>query len=579
MTTTGWLTQQYQAGQDDTTRHLCAAAHLDSAYADAAIKEFVVEPTRPIPPSPGFRPASVLVEAIASRARRKLRDSVLAVLMALYVWMAWQSWLLYAWIALAVLLALPALIRRPAGAAVSTVRVVVVVAVLAAAGFALFGFFSGDVQGMFGSLPSDSYSGYDGYGYSGPAASGEGSVWAAISLVPLALMLGVVIADRLIVWQLLTARFGYGTRRLPPSDPFDRRRRILGISPPRFLRHLDRYRLEGPPPAGSAPLIVHRGYNPFVGAGPHRESWSMVLPLEKLAKDTKPDGSPFDELTTASLYEKVRSAMAVLQQSTALSPDRRLRDLKITEAVYASSAELIDHLNEPSSLAYLSHLDTPPAGQLPPDEVGALRRQPREWSRYYLCFQVETWDRDLVLSSFLHAAVDQSTLYLEWTPCVLPPIRDAYRGVDKLTPGIARPVGQALLRWLKLPATVIGRTGHTLALIRPLRRENGVVNPDAYGCLRTLREMAAAPEVDNYFQLVDVERYEKIMHSRLLPAISEVLRDCGYSPARFEKQADELTNGGIYIAGDNYGTFNVGGTVQGSMSGATVGTTTGAAAK
>ena len=105
--TTTWTGQQQWIIQDDTTRYLCAATHLDSAYADEAIREFLVEPTRPIPSSPGFHPASVLVEAIAARTRRKVRDGLLAAMMLMFVWAAWDTWLLYGWLLLAARVALP----------------------------------------------------------------------------------------------------------------------------------------------------------------------------------------------------------------------------------------------------------------------------------------------------------------------------------------------------------------------------------------------------------------------------------------------------------------------------------------
>ncbi|WP_236796510.1 hypothetical protein [Amycolatopsis sp. GM8] len=544
--------------QDDTTRYLCAATHLDYRYADAAIREFVVEPTRPIPPSPGFQPVSVLVEAIASRARRKYRDGALAVLLGLFIWLAWGTWLLYGWLIVGVAAAVPSMLgkgsrARKAGAAIAVAAGLVLIIALV----------SGGLQDMLDSGSSSRYYADDYYPYETPV-----ELWP-ISLIPLALIGVLLIGDRLFVWNLLRTRFGYGTRNLPPADPFEAQQQMLSMSPPRFVRHLDRYRAAIPWPDGGAPLIVHRGYNPFVGAGLHREPWSMALPLEKLSKDTKPDGSPFDELTTVSLYDKVREAMSALQASTALSPDQRLRDLKIIDAVYASSSELIDHLEDPAAGLYLSDVDFPPNPALPPAEVAELRRQPREWARYYLCFQVETWDRDLVMSSYLHAAVDETTLYLEWTPTVLPPIHPGYRAVDRMTSNLAVPLGQALLRWVKLPASILGRTVHTLGLIHPLRRERGVINPDAYGSLRTLREMAAASDVPSYFQLVDVERYEKIMHSRLIPAISRILRDSGYSPATFERQAAMVVNNDVTIE-RNFGAFNVGGKVFGDLGGATV---------
>ena len=46
--------------RDDTTRYLCAAAHLDSNYANRAIREFLNEETRAVPPSPGVDSATVM---------------------------------------------------------------------------------------------------------------------------------------------------------------------------------------------------------------------------------------------------------------------------------------------------------------------------------------------------------------------------------------------------------------------------------------------------------------------------------------------------------------------------------------
>src|SRR5262249_19031972 len=68
---------------DDTTRYLCAAAQLSSDFSNAAISEYLVEPTRPVPPSPGFDVAVVLNEAVAARARRIVRDTVLLIVAVL----------------------------------------------------------------------------------------------------------------------------------------------------------------------------------------------------------------------------------------------------------------------------------------------------------------------------------------------------------------------------------------------------------------------------------------------------------------------------------------------------------------
>jgi hypothetical protein len=55
----------------------------------------------------------------------------------------------------------------------------------------------------------------------------------------------------------------------------------------------------------------------------------------------------------------------------------------------------------------------------------------------------------------------------------------------------------------------------------------------------------------DYFQLVDIERYEKIIESRLLPAIGGLLGDAGFSTAKFDEQAAVVINNDITIGGDN----------------------------
>src|SRR5262249_34906563 len=72
-----------RSARDDTTRYLCAAAQLSSDFSNAAISEYLVEPTRPVPPSPGFDVAVVLNEAVAARARRIVRDTVLLIVAVL----------------------------------------------------------------------------------------------------------------------------------------------------------------------------------------------------------------------------------------------------------------------------------------------------------------------------------------------------------------------------------------------------------------------------------------------------------------------------------------------------------------
>ncbi|MBE1494183.1 hypothetical protein H4696_001283 [Amycolatopsis lexingtonensis] len=521
---------------DDTTRYLCAASYLDPGYGTRAIKEFLVEPTRPVPASPGIDAGRVLTEAVRARARRKNYDAILVLLMAVVASLSWDNVLLYAWIVVSVLL----VAARAGKTAYATQRTfnpktLVVIGFSIVAVWLLLTY--SDV--LFDDRSRDAVRYEDYYDES----SGGDTARLVVGIVLAVVVLVVVTIERWSLWNLLTSRF----RRLAPPSPDTGR--LTGAFTEDFRAQLARYRREdefaGTP---GAPLVVYRGYNPFVGAGFRRAAWSMAIPLERVE-----DGP---ELTTEALYDGIRTAIGNLRNSSKLSPDRRLAGLTVTEAVFTPAAELLDHLAEPEAAAYLPDIEHPPRTRLTEEHVEQLRTEPKEWARYYLCFQVETWDRELVLTTFLHVAVDDTTLYVEWTPFMLPPLKAEYRAVDKMRPDSLRPFGQGLLAWLEMPASLPGRIVNLASWIRQPGREPGVLDPDRYGTSSTLRELGSVNLFTDYFQLVDIERYEKIIESRLLPAIGKLLGDAGFSTAKFDEQAAVVINNDITIEGDNRAPIN-----------------------
>jgi hypothetical protein len=52
-----------------------------------------------------------------------------------------------------------------------------------------------------------------------------------------------------------------------------------------------------------------------------------------------------------------------------------------------------------------------------------------------------------------------------------------------------------------------------------------------YGVAHSLRELAADTDVRNYFQLVDRDRYLKVLESRCRFALFEALDEAGYEVA------------------------------------------------
>ncbi|MDQ3406427.1 MAG: hypothetical protein M3548_24040 [Actinomycetota bacterium] len=541
--------------RDDTTRYLCAAAHLDADYANKAIKEFLVEPTRPVTPTPGVDVGTVLAESIAARTRRKLVDSALIVLAVALVIVAPMN-LLLAWVVLAVAVAIPRYLRRT-GKSVSSKRgpllivtVISVVAVIAV-------FFGDEISKMVDDLSDSAVAEqYDDY------ADTSFDVGGIMIIVFLGLALAALLADRVVVWRLLTRRFhrGAGSRRVP--SPGLESRQVFQFSPNRFLTQLRERYLgprtlsapeDDPGPGKPAPIVVHRGYNPFVGGGRLHRPWSIAIPLLK-----NPTVDKAIPLNTATLYAGIVDEATKLRSSTDLTPGGRLRTLAVDELIVVSAAELIDHLGDPVSTWFLAGTGTAPYDQLSPKRTVAVRDQPVEWARYYRCFRVETWDRDLVLAVYLHVAMDDSMLYIEWTPSVLGPIKEEFQGIDTESRSVWRPIRQAIADLAMLPASIPRRLGHTFTFLRPLRDDRGVIDSDKYGALHSLRELVADTNMHSYFQLADRDRYLKMLESRVVLAVSKLLTDAGYLTASFDAQAATIIQNNVHIGGSVTGTVVAG---------------------
>jgi hypothetical protein len=553
-------TPRPDAARDDTTRYLCAAAHLDKDFANEAIREFLVEDTRPVPPSAGVDAAAVLGEAVAARTRRKLRDTGSIVLLFGLLFVAPVE-LLAVWLLLAVTFSVPAMITalRKKGHQASTALYVVggvgLVALLVIMWPEIKNLLSG-TSGSFSTSPV--------YPYEPVSSRTEVIADIVLTVLGVAALLAVLLADRLVVWKHLNERFWPNRRTTALARTHDRA--VFQHSPDLFLTQLRRFvspraSIAASPPhessmpthAEPAQLLVYRDYVPFVGAGRPRDPWSIAVPLEKL-----PDAEPTTDLTTDTLYAGVRKEIESLRSAITLAPGRRLGHLGIGERVIVSADELIDHLDDPSAADFLQQAGVAPFTLLRPERVQSIQVEPVEWARYYQCYEVETWDRDLVMSVYVHVAVGTGALYVEWTPCVLRPIKKEYRDIDTMSRSLWRPLLKAVFDLLRLPATIPARFAHTFSFIRPARQRLGVVDPDSYGVAASLRELASAPRVDNYFQFADIDRYLKMMESRLTLAVSRMMRAAGYSPASFDAQAATVVNNNVTIGGSVGGDFVAG---------------------
>lgn len=531
--------------RDDTTRFLCGAAHRDEEFADSAIREYLVEATRSIPRSPGVNAGAVLREAVAARTRRKVRDGLLLVLAAVVLFAA-SGMLLAAWLLVVSIAALGAGARiglmRPRRASPHARGAVVLGSI--ASGIALFFVLYKFIEEF------DATSTYSRYRYEEYEQESSGA-GLAIAIIGIVLIFAVLLADRVITWLLVTKSFrraGFRTSR-GEEELWRNEWQLRRLGHTSYAEALALYPTDEddePDDPNKAQVIVYHGYRPFVGSGVMFEPWSMALPL-KPAED-KTD-APLPGFALPELYERITGELVKTGRSPSLSPGHRLRALKTGDRVVISSVELIDHIDDAEARIVLPNKDHSPETAVSLSVVDNLIARPMEWMRYFRSFQLETWDRDVVVSAYLSFGLDEEMLYVEWTPCILHPIHAHHRQIDMLAEQSMRPFIEAVADLLKFPATLPRRFATAVGWMNPIHQAEGTFVPERYGARSSLRELASKSAVDNYFQLTDVERYVKVLESRLLRTLGEFLESKGISVTEFMEQAMQVTSNNVHITG------------------------------
>jgi hypothetical protein len=533
------------AQRDDSTRYLCAAAHLDPRFADNAIREVLAEPLRAILPSPAIDTATVLREAVAARSRRLLRDWSLLVLLILFAISGLG--LAIAWLAFGLALSAAisiwvTVVRTPTDTVSDpppNTRSGTNVLRTVASG--------GNVKQQFGVLVA-TLAILVGLPLALPSLGG---VLGSTSFMPgpfsvllLLLALIVVVLDKFALSYLLTRSFRRGSFVATPTvDTWPGERWVRTVGQESRERQLKR--VAGADQTGN--LVAYRGYRPFIGAGDHLEPVTMPIPLDPKRPDEDAPPSELRPFTLAELYDHVTAGLMELRDWPSLAPSGRLAGLTESPQAVVPVAELLVNLADPASRSVLPSLDEPPSQTIDADLLAELIEHPLEWLRYYRRFQLETWSRDVTVSMFLHFGVGERMLYLEWIPCVLYPISDEYRIVDRMPIEPLGPLRDGLVEWLRLPSSLLGRTPGMFRRVRPLRTRPGQPLPAKYGSGNSLRELAASNGPSNYFQDADIARYLQLLTGRMIRTIGQFLEGRGIEVTQFMAHAQEV--------GDQY-TFN-----------------------
>jgi hypothetical protein len=512
---------------DRTTRQLVIAAHLYPIFAARVIKEYLAEPRRSLPSGVGLNAAAVVYEAVAAHARRRIRDWILVVLLVLLAPTSWAA--LIPWFGAAVARRLIS-VKLPRSLSGISKSLLVAILLLPVA-FLLF---------------------------STLLAGGFIAVVAAISVtvrgmgfVLFPTIFAILLTDRLIEWWLVTRSFPiHGTTR---SWPHERKIRTLGVN--RFSAQIDAVARH----AAQGNVLVFRGERPFVGAGIPVLSKSFAIPLVPAESDDPDQGylphrnnhEQIARFVPTDLYSYVWNEFLKLRSGDSLAPSMRLRNLDLSHFVAVAAEELLSNFAHPRASWVLRDPAAAPVAVLPREQVMEAADRPVEWMRYFQQIQIESWDRELVVTLFLHVGCDDRMLYVEWTCCVLSPIDPRFR--DLMPP--RKPWRAAFSDLVDFPLTIVDRLRNAARRIGP-DKASEFVSASTYGTASSIREMASSNGARSYFEKADVDRYCAILIRHMSGAIADFLASRGISTREFANRVTSIINNSVNNYGNNYGSMS-----------------------
>lgn len=506
---------------DDPTRLLCAAAHRRWWFAEAVIRHYLVEEVGAVPPSPGLNAAAVLRDAVAAHTRRRVVDAiVLAMLAALTVL---DPIAVLVWIAAAIV------VRVRFAERARQARYLVGVGALA-----LFALVVAAKAWTGAGLPV-----------------GDRTWWPSLAIATAILV--VLSAEQYVATRFLRRRFQPGRFVSDHTRSSSRCERWLrGLGSGRFdarLRRIaaaDEYAAEG---ADEVDVIVHRTPAPFVGGG-------FALPTQPVTVMAKNGGAgrPID---VVDLHRHVADDLR--RHHPDMRDDAVDHLLHRTQVVI--SAEQLVRLVRAGRTAFAKRvfgdLNRPPAQRLPTSAVDDVVRQKVNGARYYSVFRSELWNRNVVVSVYLHVRITHGTVEINVTPCVLPPVHSRFEEVDKVIPVGTGWLWTGAADLLSLPISVFDRRrrlDRALRGLAPRRRRLRHFEPQRFGANRSLREgVSRGVESEHWYQAGDATGAMSAISKRMFQAIAPYLETHDYNVSRLKDDGETVVKNHILnINGGNF---------------------------
>ena len=540
------------------TRYLCGAAYVSTRFADQVIKELTEDGHRAVTPSIGYDVEPVIRHAYRARRIWLTQHLLLTFLLVSGLVLAPVGTFLLLTVAL--LLLVPSLVTaRDKGSRWKMVGWIVLA-------FVILNCVAGPFFALFMALNADNYTGsWSDPSWSDPTIATDegmsaGTRYTLETTVMAVVTFAVVAVCRATQLRVLTTELAAGSEHSAP---------IVSGS-------LTTHRLATVAAAQHGNVVLHSGYNPFLGAGQVVDAWSVAVELkaapqvDALVRPRRAPETPV-AIDPVELNRYVKHRLAALR-SPDLPERERMDGLSLRDQVVASGTRwrnfpLVDErLRLPYSVASRRAIEE-------------IIRHPQSSARHFLRASVgaesKTISRpdgttimpaehqSIVVTTFSHIAVEGGLLYVEAITAVLGPIKQKYLDIDQYATGesMAGPAfvetltsfgPTVLLAPVRLAQTIVQRIS---AARRSAKAERSSTQDPVYdfGATAEVRQLASSGRPVTYLQSLDASKYAKLLQRRINEAIIDFLRASGIDTSEYETRVNVFTNNGVMIGGDNYG--------------------------
>ena len=548
----------------NATRYLCAAAYLDSSFANPVIGELVGS-HRAVVPSRGVDLIPVIRHCLKARKMQLVRDLLLSILLVLGLFLATGPLILILIIALFLsFLPKPQWERRSLGGkAVIAVAGVGATAIIAA------------IAGIFLLLYLTSKAGDSGGGLSRPGLALLPGVALTAGAVPIGLIYACAVGGTLVYYCYIRNKtLGEWLSPEAQAPPFDR-------SSERVEKRLAEINA-----AQYGNLTLYSGEDPFLGSGEtpfkwrkaderigaNERAWSISIELNREGAPRNPLGpAPRGRvrIDPVELHTALRKRLLELNDP-GLPPNERICALTVDDHVAGEG-----HFRWDSPL-----VDTAkqiPYSQVSGEAVTALIRNPQARLRYYQRVSISdegqtvlaknqpvigSVDQEVVVSAFVYVAVEGHMFYLQFVPTSLAPIGDYYHTIDylpKTSSGkfLAKVVLDTARTSFRDLFGAFPRLFRTLAMMRRERKSFNkeltlsadYVHADI-GARMSVRQFGARLWPRTYIQQLDVSKYTQIIERLVLETVLDFLVAKGVDTTAYRASAQAIYNSGIIVGGD-----------------------------